>query len=92
MSLVAKALVAIGPFGLALMALVATARIHFLLLKRHRIKKPDNYKFFLPLGIILVPVLHYAVFMAAYPVIDSVMGQKNSNHGYAALYVVTFRR
>lgn len=83
-SFISKVLVAIGPFGISAIALVAMFFVHLKLIK----KNPKILV--LILGIILVPILFYAIFLLSYSLIDFSLGKSSTKHGYVFLYVVTY--
>lgn len=89
-SVISKILLFIEPIGLAFIFLILMAFLHFKLLKRRRIKANLKYNFYLPLGIIIVPLLFYVLYFLSYDLIDFSLRQESSKHGYVFLYVVTY--
>lgn len=89
-SFISKILLFIEPIGLAFISLILLAFIHFKLLKKRRIKANSKYNFYLPLGIIIVPLLFYVLYYLSYNLIDFSLGQKYSKHGYVFIYVITY--
>ena len=83
-SFISKILLAIDPFGLAVISLLAMFFIHLKLMK----KKPN--KWILILGIILVPILFYVFYFLSYDLINFSLGKTHTKHGYIFFIVFTY--
>ena len=86
----ARILLFIEPIGLAFLTLLLLGYFHFKAMKKRRIEAPLKYNFYVPIGIIAVPILFYVFYFLSYALIDLSLGQENSKHGYVFLYVVTY--
>lgn len=83
-SFISKVLVALDPFGISFIALILMSFFQI------KLMKSDSKKYILILGIILVPILFYVIFLLSYSLIDFSLGKDYTKHGYVFLYVVTY--
>ena len=89
-SLLSKTLIAIQPLGLAIILTLVLIGIHFFFIKKHRREKSQQYNWFLPIGIVMVPVLFYTLFLLSFNLIDLTLGENAlKKHGYIFLIVLT---
>lgn len=91
LSVLSKILLAIGPFGLALIAFSGGFYLHFRMLKRRRRAEKTGFNWILTIGVFLVPVLFYVCFLLAYDLIDLSLGRNAlGRHGYVFLVIFSF--
>ncbi|MCD9855807.1 hypothetical protein LUD75_13870 [Epilithonimonas sp. JDS] len=83
-SFISKVLLALGPFGISVIALVGMFFFHLKLMKKHQ------KKYVMILGIILVPILYYVIYFLSFDLINFSLGKKHTKHGYVILYAFTF--
>jgi len=83
-SFISKVLLFLDPFGISLIGLIAMFLIHLKLMRKF------DKKYILVLGIILVPILYYAIYFLSYNLIDFSLGKEYNRHGYVFLYVFTY--
>jgi hypothetical protein len=91
-SVVAKALIFISPFGLALITGICLFALHLLLARRYRRKfVTKKYSPVVIAGSLVVPFLILLSYMYAYPLIDAVIGDHaGRRHGYIFLVLVLY--
>jgi hypothetical protein len=89
---IANALMKIEPFGLAVIAIICMAILHFILTKAYRRRNIQN-KYSLPviLGSILIPFLSLLAYMYSYDIIDNAIGEDaGRHHGYVFLSIILY--
>ncbi|MCZ4242896.1 hypothetical protein [Pedobacter punctiformis] len=86
----AKILIAISPFGIAILFTLGTIFIHYKKVKNHRKSLKTSYNWALAIGIFLVPVLFYTVYFSSFSLIDWILGDISlDKHGYVFLFIFT---
>ena len=83
-SLISKVLLFLDPFGISLIGLIAMFLINLKLMRKF------DKKYIMVVGIILVPILYYAIYFLSYNLIDFSLGKEYTKHGYVFLYVFTY--
>lgn len=83
-SFISKILLAIDPFGLAIISFIAMFFAHLKLMKK------NLNKWTLILGIILVPILFYVFYFLSYDLINFTLGKSHTKHGYIFFIIVTY--
>jgi hypothetical protein len=82
-----KILLLLQPLGIALIFFSIFSLVHWKLLKKRIERFPAKYNWFVPLGILVVGILFYAILIISYDFIDWVLNQ-NSKHGYVLLGII----
>jgi len=82
-------LLELHPFGIACLSLLFFSVLNFYCIKKHRVETVNKYNYYLPIGIFVVPILFYTIFIFSYDFIDFMM-KKESKHGYYFLFVFTY--
>ncbi len=83
-SFISKVLMFLDPFGISLIGLIAMFLINLKLMRKF------DKKYIMVVGIILVPILYYAIYFLSYNLIDFSLGKEYTKHGYVFLYVFTY--
>jgi hypothetical protein len=90
-SIASHILLALHPFGIALVLSLMLVMIHFRLIKKFRQKRIKRFNWYLLIGNFLIPVLYYVFFFLSFGLIHLTLGYNSLNrHGYIFLLAVTW--
>lgn len=84
-----KILIALEPFGIACMVSLVLVIFHLFLLKKQRKRYPQQYNWWVPLGIIFVPFIFCLIFIGAFDFLDWLTDQKTYHYLYFVLAIFT---
>lgn len=91
-SLLAKTMIAITPFGLTLIFALLIAFIHFLSIKKYRKNKPTKkYSWVVIAGSVTIPFFILLNYIISFDIIDRVIGDEAGNyHGYTFQAIILY--
>lgn len=87
-----KAMIAIDPFGLTIIAGLILTLFHFIFIRDYRIRKPEKkFSWILIAGSIIIPFLILVFYILSYGIIDSMIGKDAGGyHGYTFLVLIFY--